>query len=266
MVTSFIFFLGVIDLFGDNILGGFSLIKIENHEETAKNPFIRYESHYYDPNKKVYLYCCEFDVEQYNKVFFDYFQVPFPREIQRAVKKRQAEFLAGRYLAHKAVKKLGVDVSEITTDIYRAPRWPENVIGTISHTHSVAICAASLKKNNIFLGIDIEEYITIGTAKTIKSQVLDEFETKLISSIDMKFEHAVTLCFSAKESLFKAFYPLVNEYFGFEVVKVYSISDTHIRCGFTREFVKRKSLPYSGTLEISYLNYNYSLITFFGIS
>src|SRR5262245_55329307 len=53
------------------------------------------------------------------------------RYVDNAVHKRQAEFTAGRWCAHRALERIGRTVDTVPIGTLGAPQWPTAVIGSI---------------------------------------------------------------------------------------------------------------------------------------
>jgi len=169
------------------------------------------------PGLAAQLVECDFSVED----FVGAGQV-LPAGIGRAVPKRQAEFLAGRWCARKAQELLGLPPIEIGIGSNRAPVWPNGLLGSITHTGpaepggvSIACCALAPVGHYRGLGIDLENIMSETTAYDTYSLIIDERERALLSQQDADWPYLLTLVFSAKESLFKALYPAVGRYFDF---------------------------------------------------
>jgi enterobactin synthetase component D len=147
--------------------------------------------------------------------------VPPPASIQRSVAKRQAEFLAGRVCARAALQQLdGLDcVPAIGED--RAPVWPAHISGSITHStgHAAAIVAHKAQWRG--LGMDLENLLSLERAERLAGEILtpDELQ-RMAAGPREQIAQVVTLTFSAKESLFKALYPIVQKRFYFEHAEV----------------------------------------------
>lgn len=185
--------------------------------------FITLEKTSFDIKSVIHFCYCHFDKDHYHPDLFTLFDLPLPPSLKRTVPKRQAEFLAGRYSAYKALKQLGIHGRHIGIGKHRNPLWPKGVIASISHTHNIAVCAATTTEHHHVLGIDIERFLNEDTAHSIKAQVINDQETRLLNTSGYPFHHALTIVFSAKESLFKALYPYVKAYFGFEAAEIISM-------------------------------------------
>lgn len=170
------------------------------------------------------LYQCEYDVDYFHTELFEQLSVIYPPRIQKSVHSRQAEYLAGRYVAHYAIKAIGFPAIEIASGMNREPLWPNKLLGSITHTNSTALCAVAFKHECQYLGIDLARWITNEVAKDISHLIIDNEERQLLGEPFSDDNHALTMAFSAKESLFKALYPKVQAYFNFSAAKFESIS------------------------------------------
>ncbi|NMX62765.1 4'-phosphopantetheinyl transferase superfamily protein [Pseudomonas sp. WS 5079] len=153
--------------------------------------------------------------------------VPPPASIQRSVAKRQAEFLAGRLCARSALQRLeGLDcIPAIGED--RAPVWPAHISGSITHSTGHAAAIVGHKAQWRGLGMDLENLLPLERAKRLAGEILtaDEMQ-RMAAGPREQIAQCVTLTFSAKESLFKALYPIVHKRFYFEHAEVLEWSET----------------------------------------
>lgn len=153
--------------------------------------------------------------------------VPPPASIQRSVAKRQAEFLAGRLCARSALQRLdGLDcIPAIGED--RAPVWPAHISGSITHSTGHAAAIVGHKAQWRGLGMDLENLLPLERAERLAGEILtaDEMQ-RMAAGPQEQIAQCVTLTFSAKESLFKALYPIVHKRFYFEHAEVLEWSDT----------------------------------------
>ncbi|MBC77775.1 MAG: phosphopantetheinyl transferase [Halobacteriovoraceae bacterium] len=153
--------------------------------------------------------------------YFHWVDLPLREEIQKDMSnwlepaqhnyapKRKQEYLGGRWCAIQAAKKAGVELKELPMAKDRSPLWPKGIVGSITHTHGIAMAAVSNKVRAI--GIDAEKLIDEARFERIQKLIASK------SEIDC-FKHLAfspTLIFSAKESLYKALHPECKEYFGF---------------------------------------------------
>lgn len=173
------------------------------------------------------LSSCQFNPSLYCDSLFFELGIRFPLSLERVVVSRRAEFLAGRYLAKQMLLKEGSDDLkdvEVIIGPDRRPVWPNGVLGSITHSQNIAACVmAHLPSANYYLGIDVEKILTLETCQEIENSIVTSDEIMYMKNIGFSNEVDLTLIFSAKESIFKALYPLVGEYFGFEEANLVKI-------------------------------------------
>lgn len=140
-----------------------------------------------------------------------------PEALSRAVPKRQGEFLAGRLAAHQALLEQGIACHEVGIGADRAPVWPAGFEGSISHTvlGSVGVALCAVRPGSAGIGLDMEAWLDEGEALRLWPVIADEGEWGRLARSSLGEARALTLLFSAKESLFKALYPRVGRYFDF---------------------------------------------------
>jgi 4'-phosphopantetheinyl transferase EntD len=131
----------------------------------------------------------------------------FPEEseiIRHAAEKRRRDFRAGRACARLALTALGVHDLAIPSGPRREPLWPPGIVGSITHCPGYVAAAVTLREHLPALGIDAEEWGAAGSdteSFICTPGELDRYR-------DSAWPCWRTLVFSAKESLFKALYPL----------------------------------------------------------
>lgn len=159
---------------------------------------------------------CRFNPEAYHDTLYHRIDVPLSAELARSVPKRRAEFLAGRYLARHVLEKLGINQFTLLSGQDRSPVWPENLCGSLSHNKDSVLCAIH-RRSDVFsgVGVDVETLMSDDRAASLWPGIVGDEERQWLQGVDMPFCQALTLSFSAKESLFKAIYPSVQHYFDF---------------------------------------------------
>ena len=142
----------------------------------------------------------------------------YPEEeavIARAVDKRRREFTAVRACARHAMEKLGVPPQPILPCERGAPRWPDGLIGSM--THCDGYCAAALVRAGELasLGIDAEPHDRLPDG-VLDAVALPTERTRLAAlSHRRPSVHWDRLLFSAKESVYKAWFPLTGTWLDF---------------------------------------------------
>ncbi|WP_396957789.1 4'-phosphopantetheinyl transferase [Nitrosomonas sp.] len=175
---------------------------------------------------------CLYDAARYDESLFRTLRIPKPEQLQRAVTKRKAEFLAGRYCALRALERAGHPGSHIGIGNQRQPIWPEGACGAISHARQLAVAVVAHDADVYGLGVDVEEALTADAMVQIQSFVLNADEYSLLSSVPLRCEQLVTLIYSIKESFFKAAFPLVQHYFDFDAISLLEVDVSKGECCF----------------------------------
>ena len=103
-----------------------------------------------------------------------------PALLADAVPKRQAEFLAGRFLRQAALKLLGRPSVPIGIGNKREPVWPPGISGSISHSHGICVSMATLD-SEAMVGVDIEKIEPGAVIEIILKRALDTLERELIA-------------------------------------------------------------------------------------
>lgn len=134
----------------------------------------------------------------------------------KANKKRREDFQLGRAAASQALAQLGVQ-GAVPKGKGREPLWPEGIVGSISHSGKWGVAAVAHKSEIKSIGIDIE---ALRKPKlNISRQLCRAEELRWIDDEgEEKRDLLLIQLFSAKESAFKALYPLTKCLIGFQDV------------------------------------------------
>lgn len=146
----------------------------------------------------------------------------FPEEaalVARALDKRRREFAAGRLCYRRALARLGLPPRALVNDADRAPMWPEDVVGSVTHTRG--LCAVVLAPADTMrsLGIDVEPSTPMRDALWRRIATADE-QRRIEASSAIEPGLMGKIVFSAKECFYKLQYPLTRQYLGFEDAEV----------------------------------------------
>ncbi|RJT26237.1 enterobactin synthase subunit EntD [Buttiauxella izardii] len=160
----------------------------------------------------------------------DLLWLPHHQRLSNAVVKRQAEHLAGRIAACEALRFHGVKDTVPGVGLHREPCWPPGFTGSITHIQNVALAAVMIDDSRLHagIGIDCEEIMTPQIAQEIHGGIIDSAEKEIIDASPFPFHFALTLAFSAKESLFKALFRHVGRYFDFSAASISKIDDNQV--------------------------------------
>jgi 4'-phosphopantetheinyl transferase EntD len=143
----------------------------------------------------------------------------FPEEwptVDRAVEKRRREFITARACARAALEKLGIPPTPIPTGERGEPQWPAGIVGSITHCEGYRACAVGRAAGLLTIGIDAEPNAAL-PGGVLGDIALPE-ELPWVSRLQLEIPEVRwdRLLFSAKESVYKAWYPLAKRWLGFE--------------------------------------------------
>ncbi len=166
----------------------------------------------------------EYHKRFYSDDLFSCFSVQLPIALADSSLDRKAEFLAGRIAAKEVLECLGVLGCQVNIGALRQPIWPEGVTGSITHARSIAVCIAGKLKYVGKIGVDVEPWIDERVTEEIKNEIISKQEISNLSSLHWPFNYKLTLCFSIKESLFKALSAILVGSYHFYDLEVIAIS------------------------------------------
>ena len=139
--------------------------------------------------------------------------------VARAVQPRQIEFALGRTLAREALGVIGHPPVAIPAGADRAPIWPQGVIGSITHCEEICVAVVAPLKSGIgMLGVDLERIAAV--SELIEMITTPRERQQVWFSRQPDLDILVSLCFSAKESAYKAFYPRIRRFLDFRDVEL----------------------------------------------
>lgn len=164
--------------------------------------------------------------------------------MERAVAKRQIEFVAGRLAAREALRQLGRPGGDwIGRGADRAPVWPAGFRGAISHSRGLAWSVVARVEDRRGIGIDVEGLVSPSAAEAVSKMVLVPGERPRLAAAGEDERLGLTLTFAAKECLFKCLYPTVQRMFGFEAAELLWIDHVEGAFGLRLREALHSSLP-----------------------
>ena len=131
----------------------------------------------------------------------------------RVAEVRRHQFTLGRTCARLALTELGLAVEPVLPGPNREPRWPDGVVGSITHCRGYTAAAVASRLRFAALGIDAEEDGALPGG--VLGLVATESERSWLAGAGSGV-HWDRLLFSAKESVFKVWYPLTGRWLGFK--------------------------------------------------
>lgn len=145
----------------------------------------------------------------------------FPEEaaaVAKAVARRRAEYAAGRACARAALAALGYEPGPIPRDPERgAPVWPDGVVGSITHCDGYRAAAVARTADVHTLGIDAEPHgpLPDGVLKVVTATAEEGAALERLGK-EAPDIHWDRLLFSAKETVYKAWYPFHRKMLDFK--------------------------------------------------
>lgn len=140
--------------------------------------------------------------------------------VARAVPTRQREFFTVRHLARRAMTQLGVPGAArlpILKGERGAPAWPSGIVGSMTHCSGYRGAVVGRTDDIRSVGIDAEPH------SELPSGVLDSVslaeERAWLADAQREYGrdiHFDKLLFCAKETTYKAWFPLTRRWLGFE--------------------------------------------------
>lgn len=166
--------------------------------------------------------------------------VDLPAGLAKSSMRRQVDFLAGRYCAREAIRRLGCEPAPILRrDAAGLPAWPQGLVGSITHSGGFASAAVAMRHHAVGLGIDAEAIMSRAVSLEIADLVATRAERAAAEATGFKCEEITTLLFSAKESVFKCLHPLTACLFSFLDLELFELDEPEMR--FSARLLKRLS-------------------------
>ncbi|QHA10055.1 4'-phosphopantetheinyl transferase superfamily protein [Streptomyces broussonetiae] len=135
--------------------------------------------------------------------------------VERAVAKRRREFAAVRGCARRAMEKLGVPAQPVVSGERGAPVWPAGLIGSMTHCDGYGAAALVRAGELASLGIDAEPHGPLPEGVGDSVFLPAEAERLARLAAQRPAVHWDRILFSAKESVYKAWFPLTRKWLDF---------------------------------------------------
>jgi 4'-phosphopantetheinyl transferase EntD len=150
---------------------------------------------------------------------------------------RQREFAAGRACARRALRALGAPEGPVLRGERRAPRFPDGVVGSITHTSG--LCAAAVARSASFAGVGLDAERDEPLSARAAARICAEGELTALRALPGRSaERWAALVFSAKESLYKAYFPLTGAFIGFRDAEIALLPEAANRGRFEAKLVR----------------------------
>ncbi|SMD19487.1 4'-phosphopantetheinyl transferase family protein [Kibdelosporangium aridum] len=147
----------------------------------------------------------------------------FPEEaahVAKAVDKRKREYATVRHCARQAFAELGVPPVPLLTGERGAPQWPSGIVGSMTHCAGYRAAVVARSSDIHTLGIDAEPHAPLpeGVLGVISRDEENGRLAKLTAADNTV--HWDRMLFCAKETVYKAWFPLTRKWLGFEEASI----------------------------------------------
>jgi 4'-phosphopantetheinyl transferase EntD len=132
--------------------------------------------------------------------------------LRGAVQSRIGEFATARSCARRALQQFGAPAVALPSGPNREPLWPQGYVGSITHCEGYRAAAVARRQDALSIGIDAEPH------EPLPSEILSLVTVSAERAWLARAPEGVywdRLIFSAKESVYKAWFPLNRAWLDF---------------------------------------------------
>ena len=143
----------------------------------------------------------------------------FPGEeeaVARAIPKRRLEYTTARACAREAMERLGVRPAAILSGPRGEPRWPRQLVGSITHCDGYRGAVLGRRREVASIGIDAEPNAPL--PDLVLEAVSSPRERVWVGEYGFSYPEVSwdRMLFCAKEAVYKVWYPLTNAWLDFD--------------------------------------------------
>ena len=179
---------------------------------------------------------------------------------------RKEHYRSGRICAGEVLSKLGTRGQPVLRDPQtREPLWPEGISGAITHSGNWAAAAAGKTSDVSGIGIDLEDLERQVDSRISRHVCIPEEQKWLQECGEDFLEKNLKIIFSAKESIFKAFFPYTRTYLHFHDARIL-MEQTFFQKSKSDSLSKKEKNSKPEKFEFVYLLLNDKVISQTGIS
>ena len=133
--------------------------------------------------------------------------------------RRRHQYALGRACARRALAELGIEGFALLSGKRREPLWPEGVVGSL--THCRGFCAVAVARRGAVVGIGLDAEPAEPLAARLLERVCSPEEKARLEALPSPAACGWGIVlFSAKESLYKCYFPLARSFLGFRDAEV----------------------------------------------
>ncbi|WP_269859618.1 4'-phosphopantetheinyl transferase family protein [Streptomyces sp. RPT161] len=168
----------------------------------------------------------------------------FPQErklLGNSVERRRREFTTVRACARRALADLGLPPTPVLPGVRNAPRWPDGIVGSMTHCDGYRAAALARAAEMVTVGIDAEPDLPLRPG-VVESIALPS-ELSWVRAAVPGAVHRDRLLFSAKECVYKAWYPMMRSELDFEDAEIAFATQTVDPAGSSGTFTAQVLRP-----------------------
>ena len=179
---------------------------------------------------------------------------------------RKEHYRSGRICAGEVLSKLGAQGQPVLRDPQtREPLWPEGITGAITHSGNWAAAAAGKTSDVSGIGIDLEDLERQVDSRISRHVCIPEEQKWLQECGEDCLEQNLKIIFSAKESIFKAFFPYTRTYLHFHDARIL-MEKNFFQKSKSNSLSEKEKISNPAKFEFEYLMLNEKVISQTGIS
>ncbi|GGS38998.1 4'-phosphopantetheinyl transferase [Streptomyces nojiriensis] len=167
--------------------------------------------------------------------------------VAAATEERREEFTTVRGCARRALAALGLPPTPVLPGKRNVPQWPAGVVGSMTHCAGYRAAVLARDTDLVAVGIDAEPDLPLprGVLESIAlPQELVWARTPVTGAARLCRDR---LLFSAKEAVYKTWYPLVGTELDFDDAALSFRTDEHLPAGGPRRGTFRARVLRPGT-------------------
>ena len=179
---------------------------------------------------------------------------------------RKEHYRSGRICAGEVLSKLGTLGQPVLRDPQTwEPLWPQGISGAITHSGKWAAAAAGKTSDVSGIGIDLEDLERQVDSRISRHVCIPEEQKWLQECGEDFLEQNLKIIFSAKESIFKAFFPYTRTYLHFHDARIL-MEQSFFQKSKSDSLSKKEKNSKPEKFEFVYLLLNDKVISQTGIS
>jgi 4'-phosphopantetheinyl transferase EntD len=150
--------------------------------------------------------------------------------VANAAEKRRREFACGRHFVRSCLRSLGRPDEPLPVRPDRSPRWPDGLVGSITHTDTYCAAAVARADDIASIGIDVEDLSRFEPALLPYVSSPGDITRNFLGTSGVDCSLGATL-FSAKETFYKCLVGLAQAEFDYGDVGIEFIDGSDVFYG-----------------------------------